>query len=56
MTNEEMIAFLRLRNRDFRQVESVLDRCSDIEFAKGAIDEGEFFSLLEYIRGLISEP
>lgn len=56
MTNEEMIAFLRIRNRDYHQVQSILDRCSDIEFAKGATDEGEFFSMLEYIRRLISNP
>ena len=56
MTNREMIMFLCAQNRDFYQIQTILDRCTDVEFAKGAMDEREFFSCIEYIRSLITEP
>ena len=56
MTNGDMIMFLRSQNRDFYQIQTILDRCTDVEFAKGVMDEREFFSSVEYIHSLIAEP
>ena len=56
MTNSEINMFLRSQNRDFYQIQIILDRCTDIEFAKGVMDEKEFLSSVEYIRRLIAEP
>lgn len=52
-TNTELIAFLRSLNRDSQKIHEILDRCSDVEFAKGMAGEEEFPSMVAYIRSLV---
>jgi hypothetical protein len=51
MTNFEILAFLRDSSAsDFQQIEAILSRCSDVEFARGEPDDVEFSLFLIAIR------
>jgi len=54
MTNSELITLLRAGNREFREIQSVLDRCTDVLFAKGTMDAQEFAVAVAFIRRLIA--
>lgn len=55
LTNTEIITVL-IKNScpNVRQIEEILARCADVEFAKGEPDDQEFFGVIETIRGIIS--
>jgi len=39
--------------RDVQQVREILERCADVEFAKGSLTGEEFPAMAAYIRELI---
>lgn len=53
MTNMELLAFLRSINADTGTVRELLDRCSDVEFARGTLGADEFPRMAAAIRSLI---
>ena len=54
ITNTELIAFLQAQRKDPVPVKKILDICSDVEFAKGAINGDEFTSMTASIRSIIT--
>jgi len=50
LTNTELIALLRSRGMDAGAAGEELSRCSDVEFARGSMDESEFSALAAGIR------
>jgi hypothetical protein len=55
ITNTELIAFLQAQQKDHVSVKKILDLCSDVEFAKGAIDRDKFYSMTASIRSMIDD-
>ena len=53
MTNTELVAFLRSIPADSRTVQGILDRCTDVEFARGSLGTDEFSKMAASIRTLI---
>jgi hypothetical protein len=53
MTNTELLAFLRSIPADSRTVRDILDRCTDVEFARGTLGPDEFPGMVTAIRNLI---
>jgi len=53
VTVTEIIAFLSLQGHETRDIIPVLDRCSDVAYAKGEPGEEEFFSMVRRIREII---
>jgi hypothetical protein len=53
MTNTELIVFLRSINVDTVTVCTILDRCTDVEFAQGTLGPDEFPLMVTTIRNLI---
>jgi len=53
MTNTELLAFLRSIPADSRTVRDILDRCTDVEFARGTLGPDEFPGMVIAIRNLI---
>lgn len=53
MTNTELVVLLGSTGRDVQQVRDILERCADVEFAKGSLAGEEFPAMAAYIRELI---
>jgi len=53
MTNTELLAFLRSIPADSRTVRDLLDRCADVEFARGTLGPEEFPEIVASIRSMI---
>jgi len=53
MTNTELLTLLRSTPADNRTVRDLLDRCTDVEFARGTLGPDEFPKMAASIRSMI---
>jgi hypothetical protein len=56
LTGSEILEVVRARVVPDREIETILDRCCDVEFAKGQPGAAEFAAMIAHLRAMIGDP